>query len=159
MPRLLWARLELAGRPVILVNTHPIPPRTFDAGCARLSCYNTGPRDAQIADLRRFVDELRARSGDPMLLAGDMNLTEREPAYTTLAMGLRDAHQLAGSGFGGSWRPDGLGLPFGLLRIDYLLADSGLRPVSLHTDCASHSSDHCLLVGSFALEPEAVAGP
>jgi endonuclease/exonuclease/phosphatase (EEP) superfamily protein YafD len=161
MPRVVWARLDVGGRTVTVVNAHPIPPRTFGAGCPLLRCYNTGPRDAQIADVRRLVEELRLRSGDPLILAGDMNVTEREPAYFDLAAGLRDAHRAAGAGFGASWRPGFMDIPWGLLRIDYIFADEGVRPLDLHTDCAPRGSDHCLLVGSFALEaaPPAAAAP
>lgn len=151
MPRLVWARLELEGRTLTLVNAHPIPPRTFDERCARPGCYNTGPRDAQIVDMRRFIVELRQRTGDPLILAGDMNMTEREPIYFELTAGLRDAHRAVGSGFGATWRPGGE-LPVGLIRIDYLFTDARLQPVSLRTDCAPRGSDHCLLVGRFAVE-------
>jgi endonuclease/exonuclease/phosphatase (EEP) superfamily protein YafD len=157
MPRVVWARLDVGGRTVTLVNAHPIPPRTFEPGCSPLRCYNAGPRDAQIADVRRLVEQLRAGTGDPLLLAGDMNVTEREPAYFDLATGLRDAHRVAGAGFGASWRPAGLGLEAGLLRIDYIFTDGRARPLGLHTDCAWRGSDHCLLVGSFALEDASTA--
>ncbi len=150
MERIMWARLDLGGRTVTLVNAHPIPPRTFEAGCSPLRCYNTGARDAQIAEMRAFVEEL-GRAGDPLILAGDMNVTEREEAYFDLARGLRDAHLVAGAGFGASWRPEELGLPMGLLRIDYIFAGWGAEPLGLRTDCTPRGSDHCLLVGELAL--------
>jgi vancomycin resistance protein VanJ len=140
------------------VNAHPMPPRIAAEGCSPLRCYNTGPRDEQIAALRRFVEDLRDRNGDPLILAGDMNVTEREPAYFDLAAGLQDAHRAAGAGFGASWRPDPINLPLGLIRIDYLLSDQGARPVALTTDCTSTASDHCLLVGRFALDQTPLAG-
>lgn len=158
MPRVVWARLDLGGRTVTLVNAHPMPPRIFAAGCSPLRCYNTGPRDGQIAALRGFVEDLRRRNGDPLILGGDMNVTEREPAYFDLAAGLQDAHRVAGSGFGASWRPDELGLTPGLIRIDYLFAAGGARPLALTTDCSRRASDHCLLVGRFALEDPPLAG-
>jgi endonuclease/exonuclease/phosphatase (EEP) superfamily protein YafD len=161
MPRIVWARLDVGGRTVTVVNAHPIPPRTFEEGCSLLRCYNAGPRDAQIADVRRVVEELRRRTGDPLILAGDMNVTEREPAYLDLSRGLRDAHREAGVGFGATWRPAALGLATGLLRIDYIFTDPQLRPLTLREDCALRGSDHCLVVGSFAFEdaPRAAAGP
>jgi vancomycin resistance protein VanJ len=158
MERIVWARLDLGGQTVTLVNAHPIPPRTFERGCPPLSCYNRGPRDDQIAQMRAFAEELRLRTGDPLVLAGDMNVTEREEAYFDLAAGLRDLHRAAGSGFGASWRPDDLGLPAGLIRIDYIFASEGLRPLGLTTDCAARGSDHCLLVGDLALTDVPVVG-
>lgn len=150
--RVVWARIEVEGRLITVVNAHPLAPRTFADDCAPLRCYNTGPRDAQISALRALLEELHRATGDPLLLGGDMNVTEREPAYFELAAGLRDAQRSVGRGFDASWRPRLLDLPVGLLRIDYLLSDAQLRPLSLTTDCTLRGSDHCLLVGRFALE-------
>lgn len=157
MPRVVWARLDVGGRTLTLVNAHPIPPKTFDEACSLLRCYNTGRRDAQIIHVRRVAEELRLRTGDPLILAGDMNVTEREPAYFDLASGLRDAHREAGAGFGASWRPGFLRLPTALLRIDYIFSDARVRPLDLRTDCSWRGSDHCLLVGGFAFENAASA--
>jgi vancomycin resistance protein VanJ len=150
--RAVWARIEVEGRLITVVNAHPLAPRTFTEDCGPLRCYNTGPRDAQISALRALLEELHFATGDPLLLGGDMNVTEREPAYFELAAGLRDAHRSVGRGFGASWRPSLLDLPAGLLRIDYLFSDAQLRPLTLTTDCTPRGSDHCLLVGRFALE-------
>lgn len=146
MPRMLWARLDLGDRTVTVVNAHPIAPRIRGAGCRLAACYNTGWRDRQISDVRAVVETLR-RPDEPLIVAGDLNVTEREPAYHELARGLQDAHRVAGSGFGASWRPGFVDLPFGLIRIDYLFTNEHARPLALHTDCARRGSDHCLLVG------------
>lgn len=150
MPRLVWARLDAGGRPLLVVNAHPIPPRTFEGSCPLLRCYNRGPRDAQIAAFAALTRELRA-TGEPLLLLGDMNVTEREEAYLDLSAGLTDAHRAAGLGFGLTWRPGFTRLPAGLLRIDYMFSANGLAPLALDTDCTWRGSDHCLLVGDFAL--------
>ncbi|WP_165360669.1 endonuclease/exonuclease/phosphatase family protein [Candidatus Chloroploca sp. Khr17] len=158
MPRIIWARLDIEGHRLSVINAHPIPPRTFGTNCAVLRCYNQGPRDAQIVDLRRFVDEIRAQSDDPLILGGDMNVTEREEAYFDLAHGLVDVHRAVGRGFGASWRPGMLQVPFGLLRIDYFFTAPGVRPRTLITDCQWYGSDHCLLVGDFGVEERGVVG-
>lgn len=150
MPRLVWARLDVDGRPLLVVNAHPIPPRTFEGECPLLRCYNRGPRDAQIAAFSGLVRELRAR-GEPLLLLGDMNVTEREEAYLDLSAGLTDAHRAVGLGFGLTWRPGFTRLPAGMLRIDYMFSANGLTPLALDADCTWRGSDHCLLVGDFAL--------
>lgn len=150
MERLVWARLDLGGRTVTVVNAHPIPPRTFDEGCPLLRCYNAGPRDAQLAGSGELARTLLGRD-EPLLLLGDMNVTEREEAYFDLSAGLVDAHRVAGQGFGTTWRPAASRLPAGLLRIDYMFSANGLTPLALDTDCAWRGSDHCLLVGEFAL--------
>jgi endonuclease/exonuclease/phosphatase (EEP) superfamily protein YafD len=149
--RIVWARVELAGQLITVINAHPIPPRTFADGCSLLRCYNLGPRDAQISALHEFVEELHQRTGDPLIFGGDMNVTEREPAYFELAAGLRDAQRAVGQGFGASWRPHRIAWPVGFIRIDYLFSDHQLRPLSLTTDCTLRGSDHCLLVGRFTV--------
>jgi len=150
MPRMLWARLDLGDRTVTVVNAHPIAPRIGGAGCRLAACYNTGWRDRQISDVRAVIDALR-RPAEPLIVAGDMNVTEREPAYRELARGMQDAHRVAGRGFGASWRPGFVEAPFGLIRIDYIFTNEQARPVALHTDCANRGSDHCLLVGRIGL--------
>jgi vancomycin resistance protein VanJ len=86
-----------------------------------------------------------------VLVLGDYNVTDREPAYQTLARGLHDAHLEVGWGSGASWRPERFkGMPFGLLRIDYLFSAGGLSPVSITTDCTPRGGDHCLVDGTFA---------
>ncbi|PDV96772.1 hypothetical protein A9Q02_05990 [Candidatus Chloroploca asiatica] len=158
MPRIIWARLDIEEHTLSVVNAHPIPPRTFGTNCAVLRCYNQGPRDAQIVDLRRFVDEIRAQMGDPLILGGDMNVTEREEAYFDLAHGLVDVHRAVGRGFGASWRPGMLQVPFGLLRIDYFFTAPGVRPLKVMTDCRWYGSDHCVLVGDFGIEERGIVG-
>jgi endonuclease/exonuclease/phosphatase (EEP) superfamily protein YafD len=90
--------------------------------------------------------------GEPLLLNGDFNLVDREPAYGDLVDGLIDSQRAVGLGPGNTWRPDRFkGLPFGLLRIDYLFAGNGVQPTSIGPDCTPRGSDHCILAGTMAL--------
>jgi endonuclease/exonuclease/phosphatase family metal-dependent hydrolase len=89
---------------------------------------------------------------EPLVLVGDLNLTEREPAYRDLAVGLWDAQQAIGSGMGHTWRPFPLarfGLP--LLRIDYVLGNQKVRPLGLARDCSPRGADHCALIAILTL--------
>ncbi len=71
------------------------------------------------------------RAGAVVML-GDLNTTEREPAYSELSAGLRDSHLDAGLGPGLTWGPDRFGfLPFGLLRIDYILVSPQIPAADL----------------------------
>ena len=79
--------------------------------------------------------------------------TRSLPGYGELSRGLHDAHLDVGAGTGSTWRPDQLKwLPFGILRIDYLLSSPNLVPLSASTDCTPRDSDHCILSGAFQLE-------
>lgn len=114
-------------------------------------CFDTARRDAEVQHLRALVAPFLAR-GEPMVLAGDFNLTEREPAYRELVAGMWDAHRIAGNGLGHTWQPFPLarfGVP--LLRIDYVLGSPMIRPLGLVRDCTLRGTDHCALTVSLAL--------
>ncbi|NJM07589.1 hypothetical protein HC891_17485 [Candidatus Gracilibacteria bacterium] len=151
MPRIVWARLDLGGgRTALVVNAHPIPPRTFLTDDCRLRCYNRGPRDGQISALRAFVEPLRV-SGEPLLLVGDFNVTEREEAYLDLSRGFTDVQRAVGLGMGATWRPGRYTLGIPVLRIDYMFANDRIEPLSYVLDCRRHGSDHCAQIGAFRL--------
>ena len=97
-------------------------------------------RDAAMAVIRDRIEQDLAQERSVIVL-GDFNTTERELAYALIASGLRDAHLDAGMGPGLTWRPGGF-LPFGVLRIDYVMSTPDLQATSSTVDC-SLSSDHC----------------
>ena len=113
--------------------------------------YAPRHRDEALAELRKLVDASTAR-GRLAMLVGDLNLTDRELAYDELVDGLVDSYRAAGSGLGHTWRPPYTELPFGLLRIDMLLAGPGLSPVRSEPDCASRGADHCILDVTLAVD-------
>jgi len=114
--------------------------------------FDPSHRDEGIAQVRALVESM-LRQGDPLILVGDFNVTEREPAYVELTAGLRDAFMVAGSGNGNTWRPEWLtGLPLPLLRIDYMLCSPQVRPLCLRVDRALRGSDHCPVHGIFELD-------
>ena len=93
-----------------------------------------------------------------VIVLGDLNTTERERAYAGLSAGLRDAHLDAGLGPGFTWRPGPLSfLPFGMLRIDYVLSSPDLVATSSTVDC-SLPSDHCRLDVELAMSRLSVSG-
>jgi endonuclease/exonuclease/phosphatase family metal-dependent hydrolase len=153
--------LELHGTPLRVLNAHPLPGTIRTATPLRLP-YDFDPsrRDADITALRAWIEPAISRR-DPILVLGDYNVTDREPAYRTLATGLRDAHLAVGNGSGASWRPERFKeLPIALLRIDYLLSAGGVTPLTVSTDCTPRGGDHCILTGSFAIgEVEPPARP
>ena len=149
-----WARLDLGqGRTITVVAAHPYPPSPPIQPCPNPQplCYDTSQRDAQISAIRAFIGPLLDR-GEPLILAGDFNVTDREPGYRDLTAGLRDAHLEVGSGTGSTWRPDFLlnrELP--ILRIDYQFSSSNVRPLHASTDCTLRGSDHCIIYGTFEI--------
>ena len=68
--------------------------------------------------------------------SGDLNGTWTEPGLEPLRRLTEDAHEVAGTGPGFTWRPDPLEfLPFGILRIDHVLTGGWLRPLDTSLDC------------------------
>jgi len=142
-PPLMRAVVQPDGRqPLTVFVGHPLPARIHMlAGLVPVGLDAT-VRDEKIQFIRTLVERDLA-AGQSVLVIGDFNVTSREPAYATLAAGLRDAHLEAGLGPGFTWRPPRLaGVPMGLLRIDYILASADFRVSSAHADCAEQS-DHC----------------
>ncbi|HEX2141839.1 MAG TPA: endonuclease/exonuclease/phosphatase family protein [Candidatus Limnocylindria bacterium] len=91
--RAFWMRLDAAPHPVTVVAVHlavPIHPSS-------LPCpYCPTLRDAQVAAVAQFI-RARMEAGEVVILAGDLNLNEREVAYHDLAF-LTDAAR------GPTWR-------------------------------------------------------
>jgi vancomycin resistance protein VanJ len=143
--------LDVDGRAVTVLNAHPLPGTIRTATSLRIPYdFDAARRDADIAALRAWVQPALDRH-EPVLVLGDYNVTDREPAYQTLARGMHDAHLEVGWGSGASWRPERFkGMPFGLLRIDYQFSAGGLSPVSITTDCTPRGGDHCLVRAAFA---------
>ena len=146
-PPVIWARLDAGnGRTLDVVVAHPRPGDVQTLGPLPIPVgFDASQRDAEIAYVRSQVDPLLA-TGLPLVLVGDFNTTDREPAYADLSSGLVDAHVAVGLGPGSTWRPDPLKwLPFGLLRIDMVFTGNGARPIGISPDCAPRGSDHCLV--------------
>jgi endonuclease/exonuclease/phosphatase family metal-dependent hydrolase len=150
-PPVAWGRFDLGGgRTMVVAVAHPRNPT--GRGCdPRRLCYDPVARDSEIRQIREAVAPFLAR-GEPLVLAGDFNLTEREPAYRELTTGLWDAQRTVGGGLGHTWRPFAftrVAVP--LLRIDYVLGSPTTRPLRLLRDCTTHGADHCALTATIAL--------
>ena len=143
-PPYLRAMVDAPSGPHMAVYVvHPLPARFVTVAGVPVA-LDTTRRDAAITEIRSGIDTDLA-TGLQVLILGDINTTQREPAYTDLSTGFRDAHLDVGVGPGNTWLPGALeGLPFGLLRIDYVFADPNFVFESTYTDC-SLPSDHCLL--------------
>jgi len=147
LPRLIDASVAIPGaaRPLAVIAAHAPPPilRPSLFGPA----YDPGSRDATLGRVRARIDA-HVAAGDPVVLLGDLNLTDRELAYGELVRGLTDTYHAAGTGFGTTWRPgvaDAPLLPFGLLRIDMAITGPGVSPLHSEPDCTPRASDHCIL--------------
>jgi endonuclease/exonuclease/phosphatase family metal-dependent hydrolase len=135
-----------SGESVVVFVVHPLPGR-FQTVARIPIGIDTARRDADIATIRRAVDADLGH-GSSVVVLGDINATDREPAYADLAVGLHDARREVGRWPGLTWRPDFLKwLPLGALRIDYILSSALLVPADYSVNCTT-LSDHCILSAS-----------
>lgn len=150
-PPLLHTRIDLGGgRTLDVVVAHPLPGQLRTVGPLPVD-FDTSVRDTEIATIRSIVDPILA-SGQPLVLLGDFNTTDREPIYAALSAGLADVQRAVGWGPGPTWRIDPVKwLPFGLLRIDMVMAGPGVAPLRISPDCTPRGSDHCIVRAAVAL--------
>lgn len=129
-------RLSTGRGDVWLYNVHlpnPTGDDREDGRLATLRRYNPEFRDLE---LRWLVEETEGLD-TPYILAGDFNIAAGSYGYRNFSPRWRDAHAVAGRGFGHTFPgrlhegEDGgrFVIPFPLIRIDYVLSSPGLRPV------------------------------
>ncbi|MCC6905176.1 MAG: endonuclease/exonuclease/phosphatase family protein [Anaerolineae bacterium] len=132
------ATLDVDGEPLRVINTHPERP-TIDES---RYIVRSGPTIRHVAGL--------AADGQPTILAGDLNLTDKTSGHTMLeAAGLTDAFEQAGWGFGltypaSQYLPRVGSLPVSLLpiiRIDYVWYSDAFT-AEMARPVGSTGSDH-----------------
>jgi endonuclease/exonuclease/phosphatase family metal-dependent hydrolase len=116
--------LDIDGTRVAVIEAHATNPLTSSG------------RDAELGRIRELVEELQT-AGYPVVLAGDLNTNDFEPAFWSLSDGLRRASS------GATWGPDPDGPA--LLKIDHILTTPDLAPADAVVDCDASGSDHCLV--------------
>jgi vancomycin resistance protein VanJ len=157
--RLQRAELRVDGRLLHVVNFHPSPPEPRWLGAPPLPRgLGRDQQASQVADALREIAPRLAR-GEPVVLAGDLNMGDRGPLYgRLLAAGLTDAHRAAGWGLGLTFPAApvvtfvGLPLPpTALLRIDHVLVSDRLRARALRVLPETAGSDHHPVVADLRL--------
>ncbi len=130
--------------PLTVYNAHPRNPDIrwgrWRGRWPYVADFDPTRRDVAVARLADLV----AREQGPLIVLGDLNLSEHNAGYARLTASLRDAHREAGYGLGNTFPVAPVGsirLPFPLIRIDYVLYSDDLRAVTAQTG-ASGGSDH-----------------
>jgi vancomycin resistance protein VanJ len=152
-PSIVQASVRLPkGGVVAVIDAHPFPGRITTVTDFRVPLgFDAAERDAAIRSVRALIDAALARN-ERLVVIGDFNVTDREPAYDDLSKGLLDAHREVGQGTGSTWRPDRMKfLPFGVLRIDYVFGGGGIAPTEVSEDCTPRGTDHCILRAAIAV--------
>lgn len=146
------AVLDIAGREVIVYNIHAWFPLNDNEGAWLPLRYDETERNAQIRDLMDLI----AAEEAPVLLIGDLNLTEWSRVYHRIAAQLTDSYRSAAWGIGATWPVgDGTNEDLGggyprLFRLDYVWHSDSITSLSA-TVGASLGSDHLPLLVDIAI--------
>ena len=140
--------LDVDGRPVTVLSIHtrypePLVYRPFGTVIGIPIGFATEARDADIRDVIARADQIDG----PLVVLGDLNLTDQQSIYPRLTREFRDAHREAGWGMGFTFtRFRKVRLP--MWRIDYILYSPDLVAVRTTTG-AYGGSDHRPVIADF----------
>ncbi len=148
--KLMWVKLDLGqGRTLTVINIHPVIPQVWRVSCNKPFCYDSTNRDRELTEIRGFVDQF-LQKGEPFVLVGDFNTTEREPAFKEVSSGLQDIQKKVGVGWGLSWGR--LWKLEKLIKLDHQFSSPTVTPLTTSVDCTYRGSDHCLVYGKYELK-------
>lgn len=126
---LIHAVLELESGNIAVYGVRLSTPNLSAGG------YNEDKRNDQIAYLFDVLDDETL----PFIIGGDFNLSEYSTVYHDLSREIQDAFRTAGTGPGFTWGPSQL--PFLVMRLDYVFADSAFEITDARVGPDLHS-DH-----------------
>lgn len=131
----LYVQLDVEGRTLHVMNTHPAAP----------SEDGFGQRSEEIEHVLRYVQD----NTGPMVLLGDMNMTEWSDDYSEITGEFTDAFANAEVGNRATFPqnmedmpfvPDFIGLP--VVRLDYIFHNKALCCMNAEAWPESGESDH-----------------
>ena len=141
-------KVDWQGKKITVINFHAIPPGSI-LDFESLS-RTTEERNRQIKELVSFVKDRE----EPVIVLGDLNVTEQNDAYKILNTDLQDAWKEKGWGLGhtfpgavspGSSRPAMAGIPLTpkwLIRLDYVFCSAQWQVESASFGQWDGVSDH-----------------
>jgi vancomycin resistance protein VanJ len=150
-------RVSTAAGSVWIYNVHLSNPTGPDNGDGRFSAFRRFQAGRRDQELHRLADQTSGLSA-PFILAGDFNTASGSRAYRGFPDGWRDAFAEAGRGFGHTYPApaheqdgdDWLNIPLPLLRIDYIVISSELRPLRAWTQ-EILGSDHLAVIADIGV--------
>lgn len=146
--------LAIGGHRLRVINTHPRAPQIKVRNIRRLPVpqgFSTEERDAILATLLERIDA----APRPLVLAGDLNLSEREALYRALATRLDDGYARVawrlGHTFPATGDPEGYWAFAPLVRIDYVWSSADLPARRVEVRCDVPGADHCAVLAELEL--------
>ena len=144
--------VDVNGQLITVMNAHLSAPSIHTTNLEQIPeipiirDYNTSRRSAELPGLLGMIDQIEG----PLIVAGDLNLSDREHGYTQLAERLQDTYRSTNYGFGFTFPNDltvrGITIPVPLIRIDYIWSSHHLTPLNTWVECDNGGSDHCMVI-------------
>jgi vancomycin resistance protein VanJ len=145
----LWQRLsiQVKGTRVTLYNVHVMNPLS-----ARGSLWSLHTDDIQYRTLTiNTLMRQAAVESDPVIFAGDFNMTDQTDAYKRMLIHLHDAYRETGWGLGFTFPAAEIVPP--LARIDYVFHDDRIQDLNARVWPDTGGSDHQPLFVQLAVHP------
>lgn len=116
--------LDVHGQDVTVLNVHPNPPRVNIRRAGPFFVpvgFSTSVQESIMLAVTQRASSLKT----PVLIMGDMNMTDTEKPYSIVAQSYHDSYREAGQGLGFTFPSRRIDVPFGIpvMRIDYVFHD------------------------------------
>ncbi|MGE3910182.1 MAG: endonuclease/exonuclease/phosphatase family protein [Chloroflexota bacterium] len=143
--------VDVDGRTLAFINVHPPPPTVGQTRIGRLPLPTSFDASATRTVLAAALDGVDLRYS-PLVIAGDFNTSDRQPAYRALRSELQDAFLAAGWGPGFTFpaRTSRGSSNLSIVRIDYILHDGSVTARAAYTG-SMPGSDHRYVVAELRL--------
>ena len=139
--------LDINGTEVAFYNIHPYPPIEWVSGFQFV--VNETELSAHAVAMQRIINRIQLETL-PVLVAGDMNMSDQFPEYRRLAAVLTDSFKSGGFGLGFTY-PANNRFPE-LMRLDYIFHSDVFRTVTARVLADSGTSDHLPVVANIVLQ-------
>lgn len=152
----LQAHLTIAGQSLVFINAHPSAPTgrievPLPFTQMRIPSFDPSRRDRE---LEHLLEQVRT-SQETLIVAGDLNTSDREYMYQRFDALLHDAYAETRGGLGYTF-PNSPRWWLPRVRIDYIWARGNMLPVDAQISCEARGSDHCMLIADLGLNDTAI---
>lgn len=142
--------LDINGADVVLYNVHPWPSIQWNRQLANFGIVYDANKDiSHSVAFDRLIKRIKAEGDVPLILVGDLNMSEQYTEYADVSALLTDVHRAAGWGMGYTYPDIYLFRP--VLRLDYVFVSDHFAPLALTTYHDSTVSDHLPVKAEIAL--------
>jgi endonuclease/exonuclease/phosphatase (EEP) superfamily protein YafD len=148
--------IEASGGAFTLYNIHPPSTHTplYADMIADIPRRVRTSFDYRYTFAEKLLREIAQRPG-PVVVAGDLNSTDRSDVYRLLTRSLTDVHRTAGWGLGHTFpaqrgRYRGIPYPPRVIRIDMILVSDAFVPLRSYVGASGGESDHLPVVAELS---------